>query len=1004
MKIEKTSLTLVALLILGILSALPVSTASEFEPPTGWMSWNPITFVEAAGINRVNETVDIFFYPSPNNCSSPNEIRVIAPDNVTEVPCQVYNVTYSGGYVESCNVVFQVNCNANSQVTYYIVYHRPGAPPPGPYATDLKVATRAGKPIIEIEAMINNSEYQTYVGREASLGHTATGDENYIWDYSSTLKIFRESGWIFGPAARTEGATYFFMNYAGASTFDSKRNGSIFVDIDGAAIWTGPAATAGLINITSKLRFFAYNEWFITTYSFYTTGEKTYDWLKPNMATDKVYITMVSFPNKTSGAIESYNVTQPPFGSGNFFTTDWNGTWIDFQNTTGPNNTHGFAVLQLPEDFPLARVEVTNATSFVGLMRTDYTSGPDECSMFWNGSGQVFTANMAVGWHANSNYTYAQELYNKLTNLLQSTLEVLTENGPPTPGFSLPSGWSTYTPINVTETIGKSRTLEPVDVFFRPGAGTCQSIDEIRVYTSNGVEIPCQVYNETIIPAGVESLNVVFLANVTANKEDTYYIIYNKLSPPKPSYPTDLSVQIRIKKVTPTYYTQDVANSYYNSTGDMEGALKEVKILGYSSTTTSMSSILVPVIRFSGEINIEDGWFGYWSYSGNTTLVNNGPVFADVEGIISDWGTAQGRPSGCYNTTIKVRFYAYTPWVTATITFNCNGTVNYELMTIGVHSNTTAMSLLTRPNAASVIETFSVTQKPGNVTRTPKSLAWCADWDKTWLDLQNTNASNNPVGTAVINLNGAGTTSFIGIRSEDGDEASPYWNGTCNTKTAKMAVGFHTNANYTYAKDLYTRLTNPLTYTIGEERSVPGVHDVAVTNVKAYCPKEGLDPITQGYNAWTDIKVNVTVQNPGDFEETFTVTANYGNTTGRYVIGTPSVVTLASKASRNITFTWNPTGVKKCVIYTISANVSVVAAEINTANNYLADGTVKIKFPGDASNDNFVDVDDLQILGWSWQKGKGDTGYNPQADFSFDAFVDVDDLQILGWNWQQGCP
>ncbi len=812
-KILLMALMLTAPLFLATFSVMPVS-AKIVPTPEEWNSFNPVTFTETAGVDRVNEPMDVFFYPSFGNCSSPDEIRVIAPDNETEVPSQVYNVTMESGYVKSCNVVFPVNCTAYNSVTYYIVYNNPGVSAPS-YPTDLKVTTRVGEPIIEIEATVNNSEYRAYVGREASIGGTETGKEVFIWDYSSTQKLFDNTGCMWLPWAREGNNYYWWQHYKGKSTLG--KTGPVFVDIEGAAIWnTNPS---GLINTTSKLRFYAYNEWFITTYSYYNTGGKTYAWLKPNIATDNVYVKIVSFPNKTSGTIESYDVNQPPLGAGrDFFTTDWDGTWMDFQNTTGADNTHGFAVLQLPGDFPLARVKVTNATPFVGLMRSQWGSGPDECSMFWNGSGEVFTANLAVGFHAWSNYTYAQDLYNRLNNSLQSTLEVLTEDGSPAPSFALPSGWSTYTPVNVTETIGISRTFEPVDVFFRPGAGTCQSIDEIRVYTSNGVEIPSQVYNETTGVAGVESLNVVFLANVTANTEDTYYIIYNNPGAPAPSYTTDLSVTYKVLRTIPSYYTQDIENSYYNFTGGMEGALKEVKILGYNSTTTAMGGIFLPVIRFSGETKDEEGWFGFWSYRGSTTLVRKGPVFADVEGIITNWGQAQGRTSGMYNCTMNLRFYAYTPWVTATITFNGNGSLNYELTAITAHANTMIMPWLTRPNAVGVVETFNMTLRPGNVTRTPKNLTWCADWQKTWLDFANSTAANNPVGCSLAVM--PGTTPLVGLRSEDGDEGSPYWNGTCTTKTANLAVAFHTNSNYTYAEEFYEKMSNPLTVTVGSEVSL----------------------------------------------------------------------------------------------------------------------------------------------------------------------------------------
>jgi len=177
---------------------------------------------------------------------------------------------------------------------------------------------------------------------------------------------------------------------------------------------------------------------------------------------------------------------------------------------------------------------------------------------------------------------------------------------------------------------------------------------------------------------------------------------------------------------------------------------------------------------------------------------------------------------------------------------------------------------------------------------------------------------------------------------------------------------------------------------------------VAVTNVKAVCQKEGLNLVTEGYHSWT-VNVTVTVKNKGNFTESFTVYAFYGNATGNYTIGSASVENLAVGIETTKTIAWNLANAKWCNNYVIYANTSVIVGDVDLSNNCKKDGNLKVKHDADANNDNWVDIDDQQILGWSWQKGVGDPGYDARADFSFDAFVDVDDLQILSWNWQQGC-
>jgi len=104
----------------------------EFVPPTGWVSYNPVTLTESVGLDRVNDPVDILFKPYPGNCRSENEIRVIAPDGVTEVPSQVYDVVRDPGTgcIASCRVVFLANCPAYGSVTYYIIYNNHAATAP----------------------------------------------------------------------------------------------------------------------------------------------------------------------------------------------------------------------------------------------------------------------------------------------------------------------------------------------------------------------------------------------------------------------------------------------------------------------------------------------------------------------------------------------------------------------------------------------------------------------------------------------------------------------------------------------------------------------------------------------------------------------------------------------------------------------------------------------------------------------------------------------------------
>jgi len=119
----------ILLLFLGSFCVFP-SAHAGFAPPSGWQSYYPVTLTETAGVDRVDEPVGIPFAPVFGECSSVNEIRVIAPDGVTEIPSQVYDVVTSSGYITSCRVVFLANVPALDSAAYYIIYNNPGVGAP----------------------------------------------------------------------------------------------------------------------------------------------------------------------------------------------------------------------------------------------------------------------------------------------------------------------------------------------------------------------------------------------------------------------------------------------------------------------------------------------------------------------------------------------------------------------------------------------------------------------------------------------------------------------------------------------------------------------------------------------------------------------------------------------------------------------------------------------------------------------------------------------------------
>jgi hypothetical protein len=179
-----------------------------------------------------------------------------------------------------------------------------------------------------------------------------------------------------------------------------------------------------------------------------------------------------------------------------------------------------------------------------------------------------------------------------------------------------------------------------------------------------------------------------------------------------------------------------------------------------------------------------------------------------------------------------------------------------------------------------------------------------------------------------------------------------------------------------------------------------GVHDVAVTNVTT--SKTGCSPretVGQG----NICHINVTVQNQGNFTESFNVTA-YANATS---IKSQNI-TLVSGASTILTFTWNTTGFAYNN-YTISAVADTVYGETETLDNTYTNGTLHVGIPGDINGDRKVDVKDVYAVGKAYGtslEGPNPPGrtYSPNCDINCDYKVDVKDYYIPCKNYGLGEP
>jgi ABC-type transport system substrate-binding protein len=151
---------------------------------------------------------------------------------------------------------------------------------------------------------------------------------------------------------------------------------------------------------------------------------------------------------------------------------------------------------------------------------------------------------------------------------------------------------------------------------------------------------------------------------------------------------------------------------------------------------------------------------------------------------------------------------------------------------------------------------------------------------------------------------------------------------------------------------------------------------------------------SEAYPSWTvPMNVTVIVENQGTKAETFDVTA-YANT---ITIETKHV-TLDPSTNTTLVFNWNLASAPEST-YTIKAEASVLYGEIDTADNIIVNGTVRIKHPGDANGDDTLNAHDLGILANAWLTQAGDAHYDARADFNGDRMINTIDHEILKANW-----
>ncbi len=160
------------------------------------------------------------------------------------------------------------------------------------------------------------------------------------------------------------------------------------------------------------------------------------------------------------------------------------------------------------------------------------------------------------------------------------------------------------------------------------------------------------------------------------------------------------------------------------------------------------------------------------------------------------------------------------------------------------------------------------------------------------------------------------------------------------------------------------------------------IPDIAVSSVSL-----ARNWVYQGNN----VTASVTVKNLDFAPETFTVQLRVD---GSPVAG--QLVSVAPFASQTLSLTWTTTGAT-FGNHTISAYAVPLSGEVNTANNLLVDGNVRVLIPGDINQDGKVNLSDFFILlgQLGSTSSNWDPFWGPRSDINNDQKVNLLDAFIL---------
>ncbi len=273
-----------------------------------------------------------------------------------------------------------------------------------------------------------------------------------------------------------------------------------------------------------------------------------------------------------------------------------------------------------------------------------------------------------VNWE--NKKSYKLKIEGELPSGEQTELKEIEVKAPSYGGY-WDSDWEHYAGVVLSENAGISRCREPVHLTASFYKDRIDSSDEIRVVgidpeTGMAEETPSQIYgfDEWNVSRLVEeepfryqptvTLDLVFLASVSANSEKVYLIFYGNPQAQNPLYKSDL-------KVSGESYQSEVENDYYRmKLHDKSGFIDQIDI------KQGINSILDHHMEPPGTVHWNPGCYApprIWSHASDwdppayTTGIE-GPLFM----MRKYWGKLPFDVKQV-SASVTYSFYAHNPYV-----------------------------------------------------------------------------------------------------------------------------------------------------------------------------------------------------------------------------------------------------------------------------------------------------------------------------------------------------